>query len=113
MSHRHIDLKGLYRWELWRIFSSQCIFSNMAQTLIGMLILYICRQFERQLGSRKYGSFVFLSFLVSLLVQFLVILITNALDNDFVPAHGPFFLIFSLLPMFYGKLTYSAYYSIV
>lgn len=79
----------------------------MAQTLIGMLILYICRQFERQLGSRKYGSFVFLSFCVALLVQFLVVLITNALDLDFIPAHGPFFLIFSLLPLFYGMLTYN------
>jgi len=82
----------------------------MAQTLIGMLILYICRQFERQLGSRKYGSFVFLSFSVSLLVQLLVILITNAIDIDFVPAHGPFFLIFSLLPLFYGTLNMNNYY---
>ena len=75
----------------------------MAQTFIGMLLLYICRQFERQFGSRKYGGFVILSFLVSVLIQFLVLVITNSMRVDFTPAHGPFFLIFSLLPLFYGK----------
>ena len=99
-----LDLSGLYRWEIWRLFSSQCVFSNMAQTFIGLLLIYICRQFERQLGSRKFGAFVFLSFLSSLLIQFSIISIANVSSIDFVPAHGPFFLIFSLLPLFYGML---------
>ena len=99
-----LDLSGLYRWEIWRLFSSQCVFSNMAQTFIGLLLIYICRQFERQLGSRKFGAFVFLSFLSSLLIQFSIISIANVSSINYIPAHGPFFLIFSLLPLFYGML---------
>ena len=97
-----IDIQRLYNYEVWRLFTSQCIFSNMAQTFIGMLLLYICRQIERQFGSRKYGGFVVLSYLVSVLVQFLVLMIVNSIGVDFTPTHGPFFLIFSLLPLFYG-----------
>jgi hypothetical protein len=74
----------------------------MAETFIGLLILYICRHFERQLGSRKYGSFVFLSFVTSLLVQLAIVSTMNAINSSFVPAPGPYFLIFSLLPLFYG-----------
>ena len=44
-----------------------------------------------------------LSFVLSVLLQFLVVTITGAADLDFTPAHGPFFLIFSLLPLFYCK----------
>lgn len=99
-----LDIRRLYSYEVWRLFTSQCIFSNMAQTFIGMLLMYICRQFERQFGSRKYGGFVLLSFILSVLMQFLVVTITGAADLDFTPAHGPFFLIFSLLPLFYCKL---------
>lgn len=69
-----------------------------------MSMLYICRHFERQLGSRKYGSFVFLSFVVSVFVQLVITAIASASELNFVPAHGPFFLIFSLLPLFYGSL---------
>ena len=102
-SINEIDIRSLYKYEVWRLFTSQCIFSNMAQTFIGMLLMYICRQFERQFGSRKYGGFVVLSFVLSVLLQFLVVTITGAADLDFTPAHGPFFLIFSLLPLFYCK----------
>ncbi len=61
------DLERVMNGELWRIFSSQIIFRNKAQAVVGLILLYTCRQFERQMGSRKFGAFLFFSLISSIL----------------------------------------------
>jgi hypothetical protein len=57
------------------------------------------------MGNRKFGSFVFLSWALSGAVQAAVCLISLALvkgGRPLVPEPGPFFFVFSLLPLYYS-----------
>lgn len=97
------DLEAiLLHGQIYRILLSHIIFSSMSQTILGLVLLYTCRHFERQLGIRKFGAFVFMGFVSSVLLQ--LALSATAMSfgpsKEFVPSSGPYFLIFSLLPMF-------------
>ena len=98
-----LDLFKLGQGQISRLFFSQIIFENTAETVVGLLLLYMFRQFERQMGTRKFGFFVFLSFFISVfnLVTFQILALS--LDIKFIPASGPYFLIFSMLAIFYCK----------
>lgn len=98
-----LDLFKLGKGEFWRLLLSQLIFENTAETVVGLMLLYIFRQFERQMGTRKFGFFVFMSFVISVfnLITFEILLL--GVDIIFVPASGPYFLIFSMLSIFYCK----------
>mmetsp|Transcript_7250 Transcript_7250/g.7334 ORF Transcript_7250/g.7334 Transcript_7250/m.7334 type:complete len:288 (+) Transcript_7250:368-1231(+) len=99
-----LELFKLGELQLWRIITSQLIFENLAQTAVGLMLLYSFRQFERQMGSKKFAFFVFIS---SIITQFNVIsveIFALSMDFDFVPASGPYFLIFSLLAIFYSRV---------
>ena len=91
---------------IWRLLLSQLIFSSMAQTFVGLLLLYCFRQFERQMGSRKFGFFVIFSYLLSFLSVFCTIIIFQAFGNNYFPAPGFFSLIFSCLSLYYSKSIY-------
>lgn len=56
-----------FHGELWRLLTSQIVFNQNAQALVGLILLYTCRQFERQMGSRKFAGFLFLSLCFSVL----------------------------------------------
>jgi hypothetical protein len=76
----------------------------MAQAIVGMITLYSSRHFERQLGVKKYAAFVVVSYVLSLLLQIgLVVTLRYIGMENFKPAQGPYFIIFALLSMFYGK----------
>ena len=98
-----LDLFKLGEGQMWRLLSSQIIFESTAEAVVGLMLLYTFRQFERQMGTRKFGFFVFLSLLISLfnLVTFQILL--QSLDIHFVPASGPYFLIYAMLAIFYCK----------
>jgi len=76
----------------------------MAQTIVGLLILYACRLFERQLGVRKFGAFFCFSLFVSIAFQVCLAVISDGLGVHFVPASGPYFLIFALLFLYYAHI---------
>jgi hypothetical protein len=57
--------------------------------------------FEKFMGSRKFGAHVFLSLLVSTLSSVGLMAVCSSMDVDIFPAPGPFFFIYSLLPLFY------------
>lgn len=98
-----LELFRLGDGQLWRIISSQLIFENLAQTAVGLMLLYSFRQFERQMGSRKFAFFAFLSFVTTVFNLISVEIFALSMDFDFIPATGPYFLIFSLLAIFYCK----------
>lgn len=90
--------------EIWRLLFGHLAFRNMSQTVIGLILLYIYRSFERQMGSRKYGGFLFLSWIYSNIIYAILLLITNSAHSNFSPSSGPFFFIFAQLAFFYRKL---------
>lgn len=87
--------------ELWRLASSQIIFRNKAQAIVGLILLYTCRQFERQMGSRKFGAFLLFSLTTSILSLLGLIVIFASVGYNLVPSSGPYFLIFSLVAFYY------------
>lgn len=95
------DLEAVSKGNLHRLVTSQLVFTSVAQTMVGLSLLYVCRQFERQLGSRKFGAFTFLSFTLSALLAVAMASFTKAMDYDYSPSSGPYTLIFSLLVLYY------------
>ena len=89
--------------EVWRLFTSQIIFRNKAQAIVGLILLYSCRQFERQMGVKKFGAFLIFSLLISVLTMTAFIVVCLTVGVHFVPSSGPFFLIFALMAFYYCK----------
>lgn len=100
-----LDLFKLGEGELWRLIASQLVFENTAETVVGVILLYCFRQFERQMGTRKFGFFVFLSYVISLFNLITVEILLLSVDAVYIPASGPYFLIFSMLAIFHCKPT--------
>lgn len=96
-----LDIKYLFKGELWRIFTSPLSFNSMPHLVIGLMLMYSFRQFERQLGTRKFGAFFVVSVAISILIQLAIIVVARGCGMDFVPSSGPFFFIYSLIPLFY------------
>ena len=106
------DLRYLLRGELWRLITGQIVFKTMAQAFVAVILLYTYRQFERQLGLRKFGAFVVVSYATSVVMQLTVVVLCYAVGANIVPTSGPFFLLFALLPFYYNcipKLSVSQY----
>eukprot|EP01038_Epipyxis_sp_PR26KG_P016494 gene16494-22514_t len=99
-----LDLPHLYRGELWRLISGQLIFQSLPQTVVGLILLYTCRQFERQMGIRKFGAFLFFSFLISTSILLAMIVTASSVGYEFIPSCGPYFIIFSLLSFYYWHI---------
>ena len=56
-----LNFQKLSQGEIWRLATSHFIFSHTAQVLVGIILLYTCREFERQMGSRKFSAFLLLA----------------------------------------------------
>jgi hypothetical protein len=95
------NLNSLFNGNIIEILLSQIVFRNMAQTFVGLILLYTCRQFERQLGMKKFGRFALLTFISSLSFQFALCIISQSAQLNTKLSSGPYFLIFSQLPFFY------------
>ena len=66
--------RGLNRGELWRLLTSNLVFTSPGEALFGMYLLYHFRVFERQRGSAKYGVFALVCAAMSTGLQAAVIL---------------------------------------
>ena len=102
-SHSHIalDLSNIYNGEVYRIALSPLFFLDTPQVIVGLILIYTLRQLERQMGSRKFGAFVLLSYVISLLAQVALIVTFSSVGYDIIPSPGPFYYIFSILPFFH------------
>ena len=98
-----LDLYAIGQGNIWRLLFSQLIFENTAETVVGLMLLYIFIQFERQMGTRKFAFFVFLSMTISLFNVISFQILAQSVDILFIPASGPYFLIFSMLAIYYCK----------
>jgi membrane associated rhomboid family serine protease len=97
------DYTEIFSGHVSRLITSQLAFENMAQTIVGLMLLYSFRTIERQMGVKKFGAYVLFSYTISILLQLAVaVLVVSNFDVNFVPIPGPYFLIFSLLAIYYG-----------
>lgn len=94
---------GFSGWGCLRLLASQFRYSHVSTAIIGCILLYSTRHLERQLGLRKFGSFFFLSYFVSLLFVVGVVTLKNSMDLPLKIVDGPFFFAFALLPFYYRK----------
>ena len=80
-------------------------YDDKIQLAVGSVLLHMLRVFEQQFGSRKFGSFVFFSWLLSVLLH---VAVSAACQSAGIaaaqPASGPFFLIFALLVLYYYNI---------
>jgi membrane associated rhomboid family serine protease len=97
------DVSQLLSGEFSRLFFSNLIYSSVAESLAGALVLFSFRQFERQMGSRKYGAFVFLCWIVATLLSLAFSTIGLSIGVNLTPSPGPYFFIFSQLAFYYSK----------
>jgi membrane associated rhomboid family serine protease len=100
------DLYGLMHGQLWRVVTSFLVFQNSAQIIVGLILLYTCRQFERQMGSKKFGAFLVFSVFVSTLIGLAIIVAAWSIGFYLVPSPGPFPLIFALMTYYFCKYLY-------
>uniref|UniRef100_A0A7S0XF64 UBA domain-containing protein n=1 Tax=Chromulina nebulosa TaxID=96789 RepID=A0A7S0XF64_9STRA len=99
------DLNRILMGELWRLLFSHIAFTNMAQAVVGSITLYTLRIFERQMGIKKFGAFIVISYLLSIVLQIAAIVIISSLGFDnYIPSSGPYFIIFSLTYLYYAHV---------
>ena len=88
--------------QVWRVITSQLIFRNTMQAIVGLILLYSCREFERQMGSKKFAAFLVFSYFISIMLLLsLNGILFGVFGSHFTPSPGPFFVIFSLLAFYY------------
>ncbi|EWM28854.1 Derlin [Nannochloropsis gaditana] len=94
----------LRKGELWRLFTSQIAFQEHPQTVLGVFLLYTFRHFERQMGSRKFGSFLVLSTLLATSTEMAIagwLGGKGRIGEGLALSPGPFGVVYALFVLFY------------
>ncbi|KAF9933178.1 hypothetical protein FBU30_006344 [Linnemannia zychae] len=86
--------------QFWRLITSHFAFLNSAEMLFGGLIIYHLRIIERLFGPAKYVAFLFVSAVISTLLNIAVLVTGSSLGLNVLPA-GPYGVIFAALYQFY------------
>ncbi|THV08140.1 hypothetical protein K435DRAFT_641439 [Dendrothele bispora CBS 962.96] len=94
--------------QYWRLLAHNVAFSNSSDLFIAEILFYNAAvQVERHFGTHKFASFVFVSTFVSILSEFLSLILFHRAGLNYIPA-GPFGLIFSILYQ-YSRIIPSVY----
>eukprot|EP00742_Colponemidia_sp_Colp-10_P006005 GILJ01006427.1.p1 GENE.GILJ01006427.1~~GILJ01006427.1.p1 ORF type:complete len:323 (+),score=34.43 GILJ01006427.1:50-1018(+) len=88
--------------QLWRILTASTIFGNVGDAIVGGVLLYQCRVFERLWGSNKFAAFALFVSLFTFMVQFVLLFSVPAWFPRF--PSGPFGLIFAFLWNFHHDI---------
>ena len=81
------------KMQFYRLFTSQVIFGSPTEMIFGLILLYQFRMFERLFGSRKFASAALFYMIVSMSLQFGVLVLVPGLKFT---SPGPYALIFGL-----------------
>ena len=96
---------GPKKLALKNILASQFIFRKFIPEMIfGLGLLYVFRHIEREIGTRKFFSFCFVSSTVSLSLQLILLLSTEIVDENKTLTSGPLSPIFSLLVLYFAHV---------
>ncbi|KAI1388475.1 uncharacterized protein F4822DRAFT_247948 [Hypoxylon trugodes] len=110
IKHYFYILVDLHLWrfhQTWRVLIYQLCYTNSAEVLFAAMTLYNMRAVERMWGSRKFASFIFVTFsLTSVLppvsLAFFLRPLTLGLFN-YLPA-GPTPIIFAILAQYHAMI---------
>jgi hypothetical protein len=94
-----LDAQKVLSGEVWRLGTCHYMWTDMGATLSGSIVLYSLRHIERQMGSKKFGTFAVLVNSISSGM----LLGTGALIPGLELAAGPLPLLFALLLLYYCK----------
>ncbi|KUJ15440.1 uncharacterized protein LY89DRAFT_537984, partial [Mollisia scopiformis] len=102
-------------YQVWRIFTYQLCYTNSTEVLFAAMTVYNMRVIERLWGSRKYASFILLSFCFAAIVPpILLALVLRPLSFNtfnYLPA-GPTPVIFAILAQYYAVIPHVYKYRI-
>ncbi|KAI0202627.1 hypothetical protein F4808DRAFT_68197 [Astrocystis sublimbata] len=118
IKHYFYILVDLHLWrfhQTWRALIFQLCFTNSSEVLFAALTLYNMRDVERLWGSRKYATFVLVTFLLTsitspVLLAFVLRPISLGLLN-YLPA-GPTPVIFAILAQYHAMIPHTYKYKI-
>eukprot|EP00245_Coleochaete_scutata_P007020 TRINITY_DN2198_c0_g1_i1.p1 TRINITY_DN2198_c0_g1~~TRINITY_DN2198_c0_g1_i1.p1 ORF type:complete len:312 (+),score=26.38 TRINITY_DN2198_c0_g1_i1:334-1269(+) len=111
-----LSYQGIFQeLELWRLLTSNFIFSSTPEILFGLYLLYFFRVFERQLGSNKFAAFALITTFIatSLEVSLVCILKGGILQDTRGPVPGPYGLIFASFVPFFFDIPLSTRFTVV
>ncbi|KAG9015551.1 hypothetical protein FRB94_000156 [Tulasnella sp. JGI-2019a] len=87
--------------QYWRLLTHHLIFGNSSELLLAMVLLFnVGVNIERTFSSRKYGSFLIISGLLSTLLTFSTLLLTNRFGLNYLPP-APVAIIFAIMYQHY------------
>uniref|UniRef100_A0A7S0DXC6 UBA domain-containing protein n=1 Tax=Hanusia phi TaxID=3032 RepID=A0A7S0DXC6_9CRYP len=105
-----LDGEGLLvRRQVWRVITYQFFFSTASELIIGMVLMYTFRQFERHWGSKKFGAFIVVAKTLSAIMGTGALFLQRSWRQNFVMqvASGPYGLIFASLVQYYFEIPVS------
>lgn len=90
---------------MYRLLTSSLTFGSTPQWFVGTIVLYQMRVFERMLSSKKFASFLCVTYLVNLLCQMTLIAVLPKISGYiYQPISGPYFILFGCLPFYYSMI---------
>ncbi|KAJ2983690.1 hypothetical protein NUW58_g6204 [Xylaria curta] len=118
IKHYFYILVDLHLWrfhQTWRALIYQLCYTNSSEVLFAAMTLYNMRPIERLWGSRKYATFVFVTFLLtSVLSPVILALVLRPLSLgllNYLPA-GPTPIIFAILAQYHAMVPHIYKYRI-
>lgn len=92
--------------QLWRLVTHHLVWTSSSELLLGTIVLYELRLFERRFGSAKFAAFMFMTAILTTLLQIAFLVVSRMIDGPRHLASGPYGLIFALaLPYYYSVPT--------
>ncbi|RCH94857.1 hypothetical protein CU097_008831 [Rhizopus azygosporus] len=83
-----------------RLFLSHVAFSSSGDFLFGSIILYSMRIIERQYGTSKYTAFLFITTIISTILEVVMLIVGGRIGLKSIPS-GPYAIIFAILYQYY------------
>jgi len=105
----NLTRNGLLLFQLWRLLSHHFLFKNPGDLIVGLLIIYYFRVFERQMGTKNFLSTIITMMLISTSLE-IAVLSADLMKLSFEGAYG---YIFGLLVLFWFEVPVSSRFSIL
>eukprot|EP00658_Telonema_sp_P-2_P027949 TRINITY_DN21508_c0_g1_i1.p1 TRINITY_DN21508_c0_g1~~TRINITY_DN21508_c0_g1_i1.p1 ORF type:complete len:349 (-),score=90.71 TRINITY_DN21508_c0_g1_i1:297-1310(-) len=98
-----LTLRVLLRGHVWRVASSQLLFSTPAELLFGSMLLYYTRLLERLMGSAQFAGFVLVTVALCVLLQIAILVVVPSSWHVWFGS-GPYGLIFACIVVMHYRV---------
>ncbi|KAG4034952.1 hypothetical protein MFRU_002g03010 [Monilinia fructicola] len=100
--------------QLWRMFTYQLCYTNSTEVFFGAITYYNMRVVERLWGSRRFASFLLISFCFTSIISPILLVLLRPLSLyaiNYLPA-GPTALIFAILAQYHAVIPHQYKYKV-